>query len=80
MSLPSFDNCYKWYGHRHQRQTDSNFQRFLVFVSIQAEPLVIDLKDLFQVIFNLRKKEAEGTQKVMEAEAFNFRLEKIFSK
>lgn len=53
---------------------------FLVFVSIQAEPLVIDLKDLFQVIFNLRKKEAEGTQKVMEAQAFNFRLEKIFSK
>lgn len=30
----------------------------------QAEPLVIDLKDLFQVIFNLRKKEAEASQKV----------------
>lgn len=29
----------------------------------QAEPLVIDLKDLFQVIFNMRKKEMESSQK-----------------
>lgn len=34
-------------------------------VNMQAEPLVIDLKDLFQVIFNMRKKEAESSQKVM---------------
>lgn len=33
-------------------------------VNMQAEPLVIDLKDLFQVIFNMRKKEAESSQKV----------------
>lgn len=31
---------------------------------MQAEPLVIDLKDLFQVIFNMRKKEAQELQKV----------------
>lgn len=49
-----------------------------VSVSVQAEPLVIDLKDLFQVIFNLRKKEAEASQKVTEA--FDFKLEKFFSK
>lgn len=30
----------------------------------QAEPLVVDLKDLFHVIFNMRKKEAEASQKV----------------
>ncbi|KAG7273717.1 hypothetical protein CRUP_001797 [Coryphaenoides rupestris] len=30
-----------------------------------AEPLVVDLKDLFQVIFNMRKKEAETSQKPM---------------
>lgn len=35
-------------------------------VSFQAEPLVIDLKDLFQLIFNMRKKEAEGSKKVKE--------------
>lgn len=26
---------------------------------LQAEPLVIDLKDLFQVIYNVKKKEEE---------------------
>lgn len=35
-------------------------------VSFQAEPLVIDLKDLFQLIFNMRKKEAEGSKKVKD--------------
>lgn len=32
----------------------------------QAQPLVMDLKDLFQVIFNTRKKEVEATQKVRQ--------------
>lgn len=32
---------------------------------LQAEPLVIDLKDLFQLIFNMKKKEQEAAQKVM---------------
>jgi disabled family protein 2 len=26
---------------------------------LQAEPLVVDLKDLFQVIYNVKKKEEE---------------------
>ena len=43
----------------------------------QAEPLVIDLKDLFQVIFNVRKKEAEASQKVSGSGAFHFKLEKV---
>lgn len=33
---------------------------------LQAQPLVMDLKDLFQVIFNTRKKETEATQKVTQ--------------
>lgn len=49
-----------------------------LFVTIQAEPLVIDLKDLFQVIFNMRKKEAEASQKVTGSEAFDFKLEKVY--
>lgn len=43
---------------------EGQHQFFAIKTAQQAEPLVIDLKDLFQVIFNLRKKEAEGTQKV----------------
>lgn len=39
------------------------FERVWRF-TVQAEPLVIDLKDLFQVIFNMRKKEASASQKV----------------
>lgn len=35
-----------------------------IYLFLQAEPLVIDLKDLFQLIFNMRKKEAEGPKKV----------------
>lgn len=41
-----------------------NHKDWCAFFTIQAEPLVIDLKDLFQVIFNMRKKEAEASQKV----------------
>ncbi len=36
-----------------------------MFTLLQAEPLVIDLKDLFQLIFNMKKKEQEVAQKVM---------------
>ncbi|XP_074473930.1 disabled homolog 2 isoform X2 [Sebastes fasciatus] len=42
---------------------EGQHQFFAVKTSQQAEPLVIDLKDLFQVIFNLRKKDAEASQK-----------------
>ncbi|XP_069043135.1 disabled homolog 2 isoform X3 [Lepisosteus oculatus] len=42
---------------------EGQHQFFAIKTAQQAEPLVIDLKDLFQLIFNLRKKEAEGSQK-----------------
>ncbi|XP_034403006.1 disabled homolog 2 isoform X2 [Cyclopterus lumpus] len=42
---------------------EGQHQFFAIKTSQQAEPLVIDLKDLFQVIFNLRKKEGEASQK-----------------
>ncbi|XP_068608939.1 disabled homolog 2-like [Brachionichthys hirsutus] len=43
--------------------SEGQHQFFAVKTAQQAEPLVIDLKDLFQVIFNTRKKEAEASQK-----------------
>lgn len=43
---------------------EGQHQFFAIKTAQQAEPLVIDLKDLFQVIFNVRKKEAEASQKV----------------
>lgn len=56
-----------------------NSEQHALFVIFQAEPLVIDLKDLFQVIFNMRKKEAEASQKVTVAqgtlEAFQLKQE-----
>ncbi|XP_034457833.1 disabled homolog 2 isoform X3 [Hippoglossus hippoglossus] len=42
---------------------EGQHQFFAIKTGQQAEPLVIDLKDLFQVIFNIRKKEAEASQK-----------------
>ncbi|XP_040914346.1 disabled homolog 2 isoform X2 [Toxotes jaculatrix] len=42
---------------------EGQHQFFAIKTAQQAEPLVIDLKDLFQVIFNMRKKEAEALQK-----------------
>ncbi|XP_074546562.1 disabled homolog 2 isoform X3 [Halichoeres trimaculatus] len=42
---------------------EGQHQFFAIKTAQQAEPLVIDLKDLFQVIFNMRKKEAETSQK-----------------
>lgn len=42
---------------------EGQHQFFAIKTAQQAEPLVIDLKDLFQVIFNQRKKEAEGSHK-----------------
>lgn len=43
---------------------EGQHQFFAIKTANQAEPLVIDLKDLFQVIFNMRKKEMEASQKV----------------
>ncbi|KAL4623250.1 hypothetical protein GN956_G19123 [Arapaima gigas] len=42
---------------------EGQHQFFAIKTAQQAEPLVIDLKDLFQLIFNMKKKEAEGTNK-----------------
>ncbi|KAJ8404488.1 hypothetical protein AAFF_G00337550 [Aldrovandia affinis] len=39
---------------------EGQHQFFAIKTAQQAEPLVIDLKDLFQLIFNMKKKEAEG--------------------
>ncbi|KAL0965799.1 hypothetical protein UPYG_G00285860 [Umbra pygmaea] len=43
--------------------SEGQHQFFAIKTAQQAEPLVIDLKDLFQVIFNMKKKEAEASQK-----------------
>ncbi|XP_010901396.2 disabled homolog 2 isoform X3 [Esox lucius] len=43
--------------------SEGQHQFFAIKTSQQAEPLVIDLKDLFQVIFNMKKKEAEASRK-----------------
>ncbi|XP_028851595.1 disabled homolog 2 [Denticeps clupeoides] len=42
---------------------EGQHQFFAIKTAQQAEPLVIDLKDLFQLIFNMKKKEAEGSRK-----------------
>uniref|UniRef100_A0A4W5MRY5 DAB adaptor protein 2 n=1 Tax=Hucho hucho TaxID=62062 RepID=A0A4W5MRY5_9TELE len=42
---------------------EGQHQFFAIKTGPQAEPLVIDLKDLFQVIFNMKKKESETSQK-----------------
>ncbi|KAJ3605092.1 hypothetical protein NHX12_027142 [Muraenolepis orangiensis] len=42
---------------------EGQHQFFGIKTAQQAEPLVVDLKDLFQVIFNIRKKEADASQK-----------------
>ncbi|XP_067294804.1 disabled homolog 2 isoform X1 [Pseudorasbora parva] len=41
---------------------EGQHQFFAVKTAQQAEPLVIDLKDLFQLIFNMKKKEQEAAQ------------------
>ncbi|KAK1174663.1 hypothetical protein AOXY_G2202 [Acipenser oxyrinchus oxyrinchus] len=42
---------------------EGQHQFFAIKTSQQAEPLVVDLKDLFQLIFNLKKKEGESQKK-----------------
>lgn len=42
---------------------EGQHQFFAVKTAQQAESLVIDLKDLFQLIFNMKKKEQEAAQK-----------------
>ncbi|XP_053304079.1 disabled homolog 2 isoform X1 [Spea bombifrons] len=42
---------------------EGQHQFFAIKTAQQAEPLVVDLKDLFQVIFNVKKKEDEDKKK-----------------
>ncbi|KAJ8286910.1 hypothetical protein GJAV_G00044800 [Gymnothorax javanicus] len=42
---------------------EGQHQFFAIKTAQQAEPLVIDLKDLFELIFNMKKREAEGPKK-----------------
>nr|XP_023674110.1 disabled homolog 2-like isoform X1 [Paramormyrops kingsleyae] len=45
---------------------EGQHQFFAVKTVQQADPLVVDLKDLFQLVFNMRRKETEGTDKCDE--------------
>lgn len=47
---------------------EGQHQFFAIKTAQQAEPLVVDLKDLFQVIFNMKKKESEAAQKGKKGE------------
>ncbi|XP_060092037.1 disabled homolog 2 isoform X3 [Heteronotia binoei] len=46
---------------------EGQHQFFAIKTAQQAEPLVVDLKDLFQVIYNTKKKEEEDKKKNEEA-------------
>uniref|UniRef100_A0A8C5SMN8 DAB adaptor protein 2 n=1 Tax=Laticauda laticaudata TaxID=8630 RepID=A0A8C5SMN8_LATLA len=46
---------------------EGQHQFFAIKTSQQAEPLVVDLKDLFQVIYNMKKKEEDNKKKNEEA-------------
>ncbi|XP_048359894.1 disabled homolog 2 isoform X2 [Sphaerodactylus townsendi] len=46
---------------------EGQHQFFAIKTAQQAEPLVVDLKDLFQVIYNTKKKEEEDKRKNEEA-------------
>ncbi|XP_020851848.1 disabled homolog 2 isoform X2 [Phascolarctos cinereus] len=46
---------------------EGQHQFFAIKTAQQAEPLVVDLKDLFQVIYNVKKKEEEDKKKTEEA-------------
>ncbi|NXE95586.1 DAB2 protein, partial [Menura novaehollandiae] len=43
---------------------EGQHQFFAIKTAQQAEPLVVDLKDLFQLIYNMKKKEEEEKKKV----------------
>nr|XP_020651324.1 disabled homolog 2 isoform X1 [Pogona vitticeps] len=46
---------------------EGQHQFFAIKTAQQAEPLVVDLKDLFQVIYNMKKKEEDNKRKNEEA-------------
>ncbi|NXH09257.1 DAB2 protein, partial [Bucco capensis] len=45
---------------------EGQHQFFAIKTAQQAEPLVVDLKDLFQLIYNMKKKEEEDKKNVSE--------------
>ncbi|NWX82494.1 DAB2 protein, partial [Nothoprocta ornata] len=50
---------------------EGQHQFFAIKTAQQAEPLVVDLKDLFQLIYNMKKKEEEDKKKATDANSFN---------
>ncbi|XP_007257058.3 disabled homolog 2 isoform X3 [Astyanax mexicanus] len=48
---------------------EGQHQFFAIKTAQQAEPLVMDLKDLFELILNMRKKETENAQKTETSNA-----------
>ncbi|XP_032848130.1 disabled homolog 2 isoform X1 [Tyto alba] len=46
---------------------EGQHQFFAIKTAQQAEPLVVDLKDLFQLIYNMKKKEEDNKKKSEEA-------------
>ncbi|XP_051499189.1 disabled homolog 2 isoform X2 [Apus apus] len=46
---------------------EGQHQFFAIKTAQQAEPLVVDLKDLFQLIYNMKKKEEDDKKKCEEA-------------
>ncbi|XP_075788629.1 disabled homolog 2 isoform X4 [Pelodiscus sinensis] len=55
---------------------EGQHQFFAIKTAQQAEPLVVDLKDLFQVIYNIKKKEEEDKKK-NGSEALTDQVDKI---
>ncbi|NXP26036.1 DAB2 protein, partial [Scytalopus superciliaris] len=53
---------------------EGQHQFFAIKTAQQAEPLVVDLKDLFQLIYNMKKKEEEN-KKVIIADADTYLLQ-----
>ncbi|XP_030368380.1 disabled homolog 2 isoform X2 [Strigops habroptila] len=47
---------------------EGQHQFFAIKTAQQAEPLVVDLKDLFQLIYNMKKKQEEDKKKSEEAD------------
>ncbi|NXU72363.1 DAB2 protein, partial [Oreotrochilus melanogaster] len=47
---------------------EGQHQFFAIKTAQQAEPLVVDLKDLFQLIYNMKKKEEDNKKKVIIAD------------
>ncbi|NWQ75788.1 DAB2 protein, partial [Columbina picui] len=54
---------------------EGQHQFFAIKTAQQAEPLVVDLKDLFQLIYNMKKKEEDDKKKVIIADTVIYLLQ-----